>query len=97
MHFLVSKQEAYGEEEEKGRRRRERRRKGRRRSKQRYVNGTQYCIYDNVNTTTVVVSFWTFVYDMLIYYKTWIYQCLILQVKSSSIYVLASRNPIRIR
>ena len=42
-------------------------------------------MYDTVNTTTVVVSFWTFVYDMLIYYKTWIYQCLIMQVKSPSI------------
>ena len=31
-----------------------------------YVNGTQYCTYDTVNTTTVVVLFWTFVYDMLI-------------------------------
>ena len=40
---------------------------------------------DTVNTTTVVVLFWTFVYDMLIYYKTWIYQCLIKQVKSPSI------------
>ena len=40
---------------------------------------------DTVNTTTVVVLFWTFVYDMLIYYKTWIYQCLIMQVKSPSI------------
>ena len=40
---------------------------------------------DTVNTTTVVVSFWTFVYDMLIYYKTWIYQYLIMQVKSPSI------------
>ena len=33
----------------------------------------------------MVVLFWTFVYDMLIYYKTWIYQCLIKQVKSPSI------------
>ena len=55
-----------------------------------YVNGTQYCIYDTVNTTTVVVLFWTFVYDMLIYYKTWIYQCMIKQVKSPSI---CSRTP----
>ena len=60
-----------------------------------YVNGTQYCIYDTVNTTTVVVSFWTFVYDMLIYYKTWIYQCLIMQVKSPSIYILAPRTRFR--
>ena len=55
-----------------------------------YVNGTWYCISDTVNTTTVVVLFWTFVYDMLIYYKTWIYQCLIKQVKSPSI---CSRTP----
>ena len=40
---------------------------------------------DTVNTTTVVVLFWTFVYDMWIYYKTWIYQCLIMQVNSPSI------------
>ena len=33
----------------------------------------------------VVVLFWTFVYDVDIYYKTWIYQCLIKQVKSPSI------------
>ena len=59
-----------------------------------YVNGTQYCIYDTVNTTTVVVLFWTFVYDMLIYYKTWIYQCLIKQVKSPSI---CSRTPNSVR
>ena len=57
-----------------------------------YVNGTQDCIYDTVNTTTVVVSFWTFVYDMLIYYKTWIYQCLNMQVRSPSIYILAPRT-----
>ena len=38
----------------------------------------------------VVVLIWTFVYDMLIYYKTWIYQCLIKQVKSLSI---CSRTP----
>ena len=59
-----------------------------------YVNGTQYYIYDIVNTTTVVVLFWTFVYDMLIYYKTWIYQCLIKQVKSPSI---CSRTPNSVR
>ena len=47
-------------------------------------------IYDIVNTTMVVVLFWTFVYDMLIYYKTWIYQCLIKHVKSHSIW---SRAP----
>ena len=39
---------------------------------------------DTVNTTTVVVLFMTFVYDIDIYYKTWIYQCLIKQVKSPS-------------
>ena len=50
-----------------------------------YVNETRYCISDNVHTTTVVVLFWTLVYDMFIYYKTWIYQCLIKQVKSPSI------------
>ena len=61
-----------------------------------YVNGTRYCIYDTVNNTTVVVSFWTFVYDMLIYYKTWIYQCLIMQVKSLSIYS-HTPNSVRIR
>ena len=38
----------------------------------------------------MVVLFWTFVYDMLIYYKTWIYQCLIKQVKRASI---CSRTP----
>ena len=42
-------------------------------------------ICDIVNTTTVVVLFWTIVHDMLIYYKTWIYQCLIKQVKSPNI------------
>ena len=61
-----------------------------------YVIGTQYCIYDTVNTTTVVVLFWTFVYDMLIYYKTWIYQCLIKQVKSPSI-CPRTPNSVRIR
>ena len=40
---------------------------------------------DTINTTTVVVLFWTIVHDMLIYYKTWIYQCLIKQVKSPNI------------
>ena len=40
---------------------------------------------DTVNTTMVVVLFWTFVYDVDIYYKSWIYQCLIKQVKSPSI------------
>ena len=54
-----------------------------------YVNGTQYCTYDTV------VLFWTFVYDMLIYYKTWIYQCLIKQVKSPSICSRTS-NSVRI-
>ena len=38
----------------------------------------------------VVVLFWTLIYDMLIYYKTWIYQCLFKQVKSLSIW---SRAP----
>ena len=36
MHFLVSKQEAYGKEEEKGRRRREGRRRGMRGANPRY-------------------------------------------------------------
>ena len=40
---------------------------------------------DTVNTTTAVVLFWSIVHDMLIYYKTWIYQCLIKQVKSPNI------------
>ena len=44
----------------------------------------------------VVVLFWTFVYDMLIYYKTWIYQCLIKQVKSPSKCSLTP-NSVRIR
>ena len=61
-----------------------------------YVNGTQYCIYDTVNTITVLVLFWTFVYDMLIYYKTLIYQCLIKQVKSPNI-CSCTPNSIRIR
>ena len=60
-----------------------------------YVIGTQYCINDTVNTTMVVVLFWTFVYDMLIYYKTWIYHCLIKQVKSLSICSRTS-NSVRI-
>ena len=28
-----------------------------------YVNGTWYCISDTLTPTTVVVLFWTFVYD----------------------------------
>ena len=44
----------------------------------------------------MVVLFWTFVYDMLIYYKTWIYQCLIKQVKSPSI-CSHTLNSVRIR
>ena len=37
---------------------------------------------DTINTTTVVVLFCIFVYDMLIKYKTWAHQCLKKQVKS---------------
>ena len=44
----------------------------------------------------MIVLFWTFVYDMLIYYKTWIYHCLIKQVKSLSICSRTS-NSVRIR
>ena len=42
----------------------------------------------------MVVLFWTFVYDMLIYYKTWIYHCLIKLVKSPS---LCSHTPNSVR
>ena len=49
MHFLVSKQEAYGEEEEKGRRIRERRRRGRRGANPRYGCLTLVWNYECLN------------------------------------------------
>ena len=41
-------------------------------------------VYDTINTTTVVVLFFIFIYDILILFKTWVHQRLKNQVKSPS-------------